>query len=318
MADPQQKILVIKLAALGDFVQALGPFAAITRHHQGAHLTLLTSPPYEELAHATGFFDKVWCDSKPRGLALGKWLALRRKLRSGRFTRVYDLQTSERSSFYRRLFWPGRQPQWSGIAHGCSHPHDNPRRDFMHTVERQAEQLKMAGISSLPGSQSFTDLSEFDALDASLEGFALPQHFALLVAGGAAHRPAKRWPVEKYGELAKRLAALHITPVLVGGPAEAETMDAIAADCPGAVNLCGQTSLLEIAGLARHAQLAVGNDSGPMHLIAGLGCASLVLFSADSDPHLCGQRGPKVTYIRRDQLNDLDIDEVMGGLELGH
>ena len=53
------KILVIKLAALGDFIQALGPFAAIRKHHSGSRITLLTSKPFVELAHAGGFFDQV-------------------------------------------------------------------------------------------------------------------------------------------------------------------------------------------------------------------------------------------------------------------
>ncbi|MDP7425565.1 MAG: ADP-heptose--LPS heptosyltransferase, partial [Rhodospirillales bacterium] len=43
-----KKILVIKLGALGDFVQAAGPFAAIRRHHQDAEITLLTAPAFAE------------------------------------------------------------------------------------------------------------------------------------------------------------------------------------------------------------------------------------------------------------------------------
>ncbi len=313
MPERKKKILVIKLAALGDFVQAMGPFAAIRAHHPDAHITLLTSPPFIELAHKTELFDRVWGDSKPRGAALRRWLALRRMLRSGDFERVYDLQTSDRSSFYRRLFWPGKMPEWSGIAGGCSHPHDNPNRDFMHTIERQTEQLKMAGIEDVPGPEVIATLS---GLDAPLANFGLDENFALLVVGGAAHRIDKRWPAEKYGQLAGRLADQGLTPVLLGSVAESETMDAIAAACPKARNLCGQTSLLDIAALARRARFALGNDSGPMHLIAGLGCPSLVLYSQASDPDLCGQRGAKVSYMRRDYLTDLGVDEVMEKLEL--
>ncbi|MBT4933178.1 MAG: glycosyltransferase family 9 protein [Rhodospirillaceae bacterium] len=311
MPESQRKILVIKLAALGDFVQALGAFSAIARHHQDDHLTLLTTDPYVELARATGLFDQVLCDSKPRGLQLGQWLALRRTLRSGDYVRVYDLQTSDRSSFYRRLFWPSPSPQWSGIARGCSHPHDNPKRDFMHTTERQAEQLQMAGVET-----EADDMIGLSGLDSPVERFAVPEKFALLAVGGAAHRPEKRWPVENYAKLAKRLLARGLTPVLLGGPAETEAMDHIVVDCPQALNLCGLTSLPEIAGLARLASLSVGNDSGPMHLIAGLGCPSVVLYSHASDPGLCGQRGPKVSYIRKPDLADVGVDEVMEALEL--
>jgi ADP-heptose:LPS heptosyltransferase len=82
------------------------------------------------------------------------------------------------------------------------------------------------------------------------------------------------------------------------------------------MNLCGKTSLLEIAGLARLASLSVGNDSGPMHLITVLGCPSVVLYSGFSYPELCGQRGAKVSFIRKPSLADVRVDEVMGELEL--
>ena len=301
MAD---KILVIKLAALGDFIQALGPFAAIRKHHLGSRITLLTSKPFVELAHASGLFDQVWIDRKPRVLAIGGWLALRRQLLSGDFDRVYDLQTSDRSSFYRRLFWPGEDPEWSGIASGCSHPHNNAKRDFMHTVERQAEQLHIAGIEDVDV------LGSMDALDAPVDQFALPSDIALLVPGGAAHRPEKRWPVEKFSELARQLFTDGVSPVLLGGSSEAKILEKISADCPQARNLCGQTSLLQIAALARHARMSVGNDTGPMHLVAAMGCQSVVLYSHASDPTLCGQRGPHVTYIRKPHLNDVTVEEV--------
>jgi len=302
------RILVIKLAALGDFIQALGPFAAIRKHHATAHITLLTTQPFVELAEASGLFDQVWVDRKPRALALGAWLDLRRRLRSGGFTRVYDLQTSDRSSFYHRLFWPGQNPDWSGIARGCSHPHDNARRDFMHTVERQREQLHMAGIKDVD------DVGSMDALNAPVDQFDLAADFALLVPGGAAHRPEKRWPVEKFSDLARKLALDGVSPVLLGGPSEMQIMEQIAAACPQARNLCGETSLLQIATLARMAKMAVGNDTGPMHLIAAMGCASVVLYSQASDPALCGQRGPQVTYIRKPQLDDVSVDEVKEAL----
>ncbi len=131
-------ILVIKLGALGDFVQALGPFAAIRRHHRDAHITLLTTAPFVRFAERSGYFDSVWVTTRPGPSQWKAWLDLRRKLKSGRFDRVYDLQTSNRSSFLYHLYWPGPYPEWSGIARGCSHPHANLGRDFMHTLERQA------------------------------------------------------------------------------------------------------------------------------------------------------------------------------------
>jgi len=303
------RILVIRLGALGDFVQSMGAFAAIRRHHPDAHITLLTTAPYAALGDASGYVDRVWIDDRPPAWRVGAWLGLRRRLRAGQFDFVYDLQTSDRTGFYFRLFWPGPRPRWSGIARGCSHPHANPDRDRMHSLDRQAEQLRMAGIASVPA----PDLAWAEADTAR---FGLPARVVLLVPGGAPHRPAKRWPADRFADLAARLAGAGVAPVVLGGPGEAEIGARIAAACPEARDLTGRTSFLDIAALARDAAGAVGNDTGPMHLIAAAGCPALVLFSHESDPALCAPRGAAVAVLRRADLADLEIDAVWDALVL--
>lgn len=301
-SEERDNILVIKLGALGDFVLAMGPFQAIRRHAPDAHIVLLTTKPFKELAEKSGWFDEVWIDERPRVRQIRKWRTLRKKLRAGRFSMVFDLQTSDRSSFYFRLFWPDT-PLWSGIARGCSHPHANPERNFMHTIERQRDQLAMAGISSVP----FPDVAW---MDADVSRFGLPDSFALFIPGGAPHRPKKRWPAERFGELAVRIAKRGITPVVIGTKDEAQAAETIQAKCPEAISLIGKTSLFDLAALARRARFAVGNDTGPMHLAAITGCATRVLYSNASDPALCGQRGHDVRIIRVEDLNDLGVDAV--------
>jgi ADP-heptose:LPS heptosyltransferase len=302
MAEP--KILVIKLGAFGDFVQALGPLAAIRSHHAGARIVLLTTAPFVAFARASPYVDDVWVDDRPKMLDVQGWLSLRRRLRGAQFTRVYDLQTSSRSSHYFRLFWPGPYPEWSGIARGCSHPHANPARDFMHNADSRAEQLRMAGIMHCPP----PDLC-WAAGDILHFGLASP--YALLAPGGAPRRLAKRWPVERYAELAVRLAGQGVQPVLIGAAAEDGPHSVIRARCAEAVGLAGKTTLMELATLARGALVAIGNDTGPMHLAAAAGCPSVVLYSHESDPALCGQRGACVTYIRRPSLNDVGVGDVL-------
>lgn len=294
------RILVIKLGALGDFVQAMGPFQAIRAHHPDAEITLLTTRPFAALAVASPYFDHVWIDDKPKMWQVPKVLKLKRKLAGGHFSRVYDLQTSDRSGWYFRLM--GAEPDWSGIAPGCSLPHANPDRDTMHTIDRQAEQLALAGIEQVAP----PDLSWAEG---DTSRFGLPAAFALLCPGGAAHRPAKRWPAERFGTLAAWLTARGIIPVLLGTETERAEIATIAAACPEAVSLTGKTSLLDILGLGLRARIAVGNDTGPMHLIAAAGCPSVVLFSDASDPSLCAPRG-RVAILRRPDLAALEAPEV--------
>ncbi len=299
----ENRILVIKLGALGDFVQALGACAAIQRHHAEAHVTLLTAAPYKALAEHSGYFDEIMLDTRPSFGNIAGWLRLRHNFRSGGFSRIYDLQTSDRSSLYFQLMWPGPKPEWSGIAPGCSHPHTNAWRDSMHTIERQAEQLGIAGIGEVPP----PDLSWADA---DVSRFGLSPRYFLLVPGGAVHRPEKRWPSEHYAALARGLLARDIEPVLIGGPAEADLLAEIAAAAPGSRNLADATAHVEIVALARAATGAVGNDTGPMHLIALSGCQTVVLFSNASDPALCAQRGLAVKILQRPALGALSVDKV--------
>jgi ADP-heptose:LPS heptosyltransferase len=297
------KILVIRHGALGDLVQALGPMAAIRAHHPDAHLVALTGPPFAPLLGASGWFQEVWTDDRPPLWRLDRVAPLISRLRRAGFTRIYDLQTSSRTAWYFRLLGP-RRPEWSGVAPGCSHPHDNPDRIAMHTVDRQAEQLRLAGIAAVPP----PDLSW---LDGDVSDLGLPQRFALLVPGGSAHRPAKRWPVARYADLAAALTARGLVPVVAGGADERDLAAAITREAPGAIDLTGRTSLLALSGIARRAALAIGNDTGPMHLASAIGPPSLTLFSAESDPARCAPRGIRVAHLRRPDLADLTAEEVL-------
>ena len=301
-----RRILVIRLSALGDFIMALPAMAAIRRHHPDADITLLTTKPLSELAKRSDWFNRIEIDAKPSWREIGAWLRLRRWLRRGRFDRVYDLQSQDRTAIYFRLFWPGKRPEWSGIARGASHPHGDPERRNMHAFDIHAAQLRVAGITDIPP----PDLAW---LDENTKPLGLPSRIALLGPGSAPHRPAKRWPTSAYGALARQLVERGITPVVIGTAGERQLADAIRAVCPKTRDLTGQTSLFAIAGLARRAAFAIGSDTGPMHLIAMVGCPVISLFSAESNPARSAPRG-QVTVLRRPDLANLPVAEVMDAL----
>ena len=86
MKPQKGRILVIKLGALGDFVLATGPFAAIRAAHAEENIVLLTTAPFAEFARASGYFDEVWIDERPSRINLIAIQRLRRKLRRGSST----------------------------------------------------------------------------------------------------------------------------------------------------------------------------------------------------------------------------------------
>jgi ADP-heptose:LPS heptosyltransferase len=304
----RRKVLVIKLSALGDFVQALGPAAAIRRHHAADEITLLTTPGFAGLARQSGLFDRIAIDRRPGPIDVPGWFALRRILRDGAFDRVYDLQTSDRSSLYAWLLLPGRRPEWSGIAWHCSHPHANMGRHPLHTIDKQAEQLLMAGIFPTPLPAC---LASSRPLPAGLE----QRDFFMLIPGSSARHSEKRWPARNYGALAQLLTeATGALPVIVGAPGEEPLAAEIRAACPEAIDLVGRTALTGLIDLADAAVFTVGNDTGATHVAAAGGHPVVVLFSDASDPHRCAPRGREVHVLTSPCLDGLPIGRVFAAV----
>jgi ADP-heptose:LPS heptosyltransferase len=310
------KILVIKLGALGDFVQALAAMQHIRAAHPKAHITLLTTPPFEALARASPYFNDVETDGRPEGI--GDAVSMIRRLRRAHYDRVYDLQTSSRSNLYFYLLQPFG-PQWSGVAFGCSLPHRNPERGRMHTLERQADQLRAAGIwPGAPirsGAAPPADLSWIlkKGPAARPVSASAGRPYALLVPGSSAHRPEKRWPVEQFGELGEILRKRGLEILILGGMEESALARSIQRKVQ-ARDLTGRTDFAQIAALAARATVAIGNDTGPMHLIAAAGAPTLVLFSSASDPTVCGPRG-HVAVLQSDKLDDLAVSQVVQAVD---
>ncbi len=306
----QPRILVIRHSALGDIVQSFAPFAAIRAHHRDARVTLLTTATYAAWLGRAPWFDAVEVDTRPGLLDPAGLARLRQRLIG--HDRVYDLQTSTRSTRYR---WLAGHAEWSGIGRFASHPHRNPERDHIHTYERQREQLRDAGIGVVPAlaPEALAPLT-------APPGFALPPGpYAVLVPGAAPHRPEKRWPDAHFVALAASLAARGLAVVIVGTTAEAPLGTAIRQATPRVMDLTGRTSLPELAHVLGQAALVVGNDTGPMHLATAFARKAVVLFGGASNPSLTAPRYPDGGWpiiASAPHLADLPPERVAAALDL--
>ena len=108
-----------------------------------------------------------------------------------------------------------------------------------------------------------------------------------------------------------------MTPVVLGGEAESDLGAAILNAVPQARDLTGKTDYGDIVALGRWALYALGNDTGPMHLIVASGCPATLLYSRESDPGLTAPRGARVTILRRPDLAQLSVEDVAATLPLG-
>lgn len=318
---PQARsVLIIKLSALGDFVLSLGAMRAVRLFHPSARITLLTTPPFEELARLCPYIDQVETDGRPEGLKASA--ALISRIRRARYDIIYDFQTSGRTrNYFTALSRSGRAPLWSGHHPKAAFFHDNPDRGSMHSIDRLAEQLACAGLNRdghWPGNRKpFPDLGWVrprlgDPPRLSPAYFGIRSPYMLLIPGASAHREAKRWPVQNYAELARRIAQTGTLPVIIGGRAESQLAQEIVRQEPRAVNLVTRTDLFQIVTLAETALFAVGNDTGPMHMATLSGAPGIALFAlSESDPDQSAPRGPRPVIVNSaPTLGELSVDDV--------
>lgn len=284
----QQRILVIKLSAFGDFCLSMGIFEHLRNALPNAHITLMTTAPFKELAQQSPYFNEARTIARWGTFAFGPWLRYARSVRAAPYDQVYDLQSNDRTRMLHRLSPAAMRRNWYDVR--------SPQTRPAQTLD----------LSAFIGKRP-TDLSWLTS-HAIIKQPAQP--YALLVPGSAPQHPAKRWPASRYAALAELLVKHGITPVLIGTSAEAEATQLIATACPQALNLTAKTTFADLALLAQGAQIAIGNDTGPMHLIALAGRPIVSLFSAASNPAQSAPRGNHVHVLQRDNLADLSVDEV--------
>ena len=267
-----ERILIVKLGALGDILLAEGAIRDVRAHHPEACISLLTRRPFAPLLARCPWVDEVLIDdNRPRWRLDAMW-RLRQRLREGRFDRAYDLQNSRRSTFYLRTLL-GKTP-WSGHGPGCPLPHRHPAPKSLPVLQRHALQLADSGVATAHTMQPGADWM-CDPVDALLESAGIAPPFVVLLPGSSARGAAKRWP--HYAQLAARLHARGVPPVMVPGPDELGQFK----DFPGVELRAADGRALDLyalAGVLLHASAVVGNDSGPTHLAASLRRPGLALF----------------------------------------
>ena len=302
-----KKILVIKLSALGDFAQALGPMAAIRRHHQGAHITLMTTKMFQGFAQDCGYFDDIWIHDRPHWMQPLQWLALRNKLNADQYDCVYDLQNNDRTSFYLRLF--KTQPQSFSTVANATHRNTVSDRRNDHAYDRHVQTLKLAGIHDVA-------VDRFDWVQADTARFNIKSPYILFIPGSSPQHPYKRWPVDSYGKLAKILVQRGYNIVILGTDIERDLAAQIKLIEPSCVDLTGRSSLYDVIALGRDAAACVGNDSGPTQLIAPTGCPVIALYSGHSNPVQHRPLGSGVLTLQENDIADISVETVLSNLKL--
>ncbi len=306
MVENYQRILVIRLGALGDLVLCAPAFQAIRAAYPRAIITLLTQPQWVDFTRTMPWFDHIMADARPEPWDIGSWFDLLRRVRESAPQCVFDLQGKRRQSIlYTLLGGPFSGTDWSGAAWGCRFPRVWPPLPQWHFVDFIGAQLQAAGLA-VPLQ------ADFDWLDAPIDDLGLPEKFVLLIPGCAPTRPEKRWP--HFALLARRLQNQGISTVMIGTKAEADVLASIKRAVPEAVDLGGKTSLLQIGAVARRAQTVIANDTGPAHIAAAVGAPTLSLFTGSVNPIWAAPRGAQTLWLQEGDLASLTVERVLQGV----
>lgn len=134
-------------------------------------------------------------------------------------------------------------------------------------------------------------------------GLKADDHFIVLNTGGSWE--TKRWPKEYFAELAERLRESGKRVLFVGGPSDCERVEEILNMMNTNVevyNICGKTSLLDLAGVLDYADLIISGDTGPVHVGAAVGTDTLTLFGPSDEKKYHPRGRGKNIVLKNDSL----------------
>ena len=279
-------LLVVRLGSLGDLVHTLPAVAALRRAFPAATIDWLVDAPHRDFLSLVPVVSSLIV-LKERG-AKG-WLAARRELRSKPYHLAIDFQGLIKSSAL----------AWMSGAHrvvGFDRPSlREPLASLFYTEQIRVDasahvvqkNLQLAGALGATGDAlEFPIAPVTSDIVATFLGVA-PAQYALVNPGAA--WPNKRWPPDRFGEIARLLRDRHgLAAVVLWGPGEEGIAKAVVDASSGAASLAPPTGLHDLIALSRGARLVVSGDTGPLHIAAAVGVPAVALFGP-TDP---GRNGP--------------------------
>ena len=305
-----QRLLVIKHGAFGDIVQGFGAFASLRAGHPAAQIVLLTTSPFVELAKMMPWFDEVLVDNRAGIMRLRECWRMRRIIREP-WDLIIDLQCSQRTARYFKFF-ARADTKWIGTVKGCS----DPCPDFagVNNYQRMRIAAEMAaGAPAIPDLSWLVNGADASFMQTLAEKLVKP--YAVLVPGCSRAKPEKRWPAENFAALARRFSDNNITVVLTGTAADRDAVDMVQSLTHDAINLCGETSIADLAKLYASAVSIVGNDTGPIFLAAASGVPTIMVMGPDTNPSMSAPAGPRCDWLQGTPIAKVSVDDVWRALQ---
>jgi ADP-heptose:LPS heptosyltransferase len=301
-------ILIIKHGSLGDIAQASGVIQDIYENHKDDQIHLLTTKPYYELFKKNPFIENVILDKRLSRFNLVYLYLLTRTLKNFNFKKVYDLQNSSRTTFYKNiLFAKSKFDTWSSSETTLPENIQKEEFDKNPVLERFEHQLKTSDLNTVN-----TLKPDFSWACTNIDNIKNKYNlkkYIVLFPFCSAHLHIKKWPYyNELIELIKKKFNDKYKVVVAPGPTEINETKNI-----NAISILDNEKVLDISQLSsliKDSSFVVANDTGPAHIAAHLSVKGLTLFGKHTTAFKVSIEREKFKVIQVDDLNKLGAEKV--------
>ena len=301
-------ILIIKHGSLGDIAQASGAIQDISENYKNDKIYLLTTKPYFELFKKNPFVNEVILDKRLPKYNLIYLYFLMRELKKHNFIRVFDLQNSSRTSFYKNILFPkANKDTWSSTK--TTLPAETNKENFdKHSVlDRFDYQLKESGLNTIntlkPNfSWACSEINE-------IKNKYNLQKYILLFPFCSPHLSVKKWPY--YSELIKLIKDKFGSEYkVITAPGPNEIDDARKFDVVSVLDNDKALNLSQLTSLIKESSFIIANDTGPAHIAAHVAAKGLTLFGKHTTAHKVSIERENFKAIQVTDLSNLSANKV--------
>ncbi|MDC3158365.1 glycosyltransferase family 9 protein [Candidatus Pelagibacter sp.] len=301
-------ILIIKHGSLGDIAQACGAIQDISENHSNDEVHILTTKPYFDLFKKNPHISNVILDKRLSRLNLIYLYSLMKDIKKYKFSKVYDLQNSSRTAFYKNILFPKATKEiWSSTQ--TTLPEGTIKDDFDKdsVLSRFDHQLKSSGINtnhtlSPDFSWSPSDISQ-------IKNYHQLEKYILLFPFCSPHLTSKKWPY--YNDLINLINKKYENNykiVIAPGPNEIKEATNIKAICM--LDNGKALDISQLAALIKDSSFVVANDTGPAHMTAHLGSKGVALFGSHTSPFKVSIERENFKAIQAPELSKLSAEKV--------
>ena len=307
-------ILIIKHGSLGDIAQACGAIQDISENHKGDEVHLLTTKPFFELFKKNPYVSNVILDKRLSRFNFIYLYSLMKKIKKFKFSKVYDLQNSSRTSFYKKILFPkATKEKWSSTE--TTLPEGTTKQDFdkESVLKRLDYQLKSSGINTIHTIKpdftwSVTDISQ-------IKNYYELKNYIILFPFCSPHLISKKWPY--YNDLIKLIKEKFKNKfkiIVAPGPNEIKEASNINSLC--ILDNGKALDISQLASLIKDSSFVVSNDTGPAHIAAHLGSKGLALFGSHVTAHKVSMERENFRAIQVTDLTKLSTEKVFEKITL--